>query len=601
MTHSSDDRAEKGKFLSNIFSLKSWKEIPRRDKTYGSFLALIVGIVVAYGAITFRDLIYIIQDMMLGSTHEDILNHTANLPWWKILLSTVSGGIAISLIYRFLMNGKTAQSISEVIEANALSHGSIPARQGIISAVTAAVALGSGSAAGREGPVVHLGATLSSWIARRLHLSQSMSRTILGCGVAAAISASFNAPLAGVFFALEVILGHYALHAFAPIVISSVTAAIISHIHMGDFPAFIIPDYHISTFWQFPSFLLLGIICAFAAITLIKSIFLAEDVANKLPIEEWMRPPIGALAVGILAIFSPFILGYGYGATDATLKEMIPLGILFYLIILKIAATALSLAFRYGTGIFSPSLFLGAIVGGAFGFIATALAAQVSEIPISYGLYAIVGMGAVSSAVLGAPISTILIIFEMTGDYQITLALMAAVVVSNLMTRHFLGSTSFFHMQLARRGLDLEGGRARHLMKNTKVASLMDNTYVTLDSEASVEEVRDLLLDQQNNTVFVTDPQEALVGRISFSDLRRIYRPVDDGESPPTQARHIMRPLSLCLSAEDTLETAFEYFDNSGEDNLPVIRDQDRRTIIGIIHSTQVLRAYNAALIEEKE
>lgn len=601
MTHSSDDRAEKGKILSNIFSLKSWKEIPRRDKTYGSFLALIVGIVVAYGAITFRDLIYIIQDMMLGSTHEDILNHAANLPWWKILLSTVSGGIAISLIYRFLMNGKTAQSIAEVIEANALSHGSIPARQGIISAVTAAVALGSGSAAGREGPVVHLGATLSSWIARKLHLSQSMSRTILGCGVAAAISASFNAPLAGVFFALEVILGHYALHAFAPIVISSVTAAIISHIHVGDFPAFIIPDYHISTLWQFPSFLLLGIICAFAAITLIKSIFLAEDMADKLPIEEWMRPPIGALAVGILAIFSPFILGYGYGATDATLKEMIPLGILIYLIILKIAATALSLAFRYGTGIFSPSLFLGAIVGGAFGFIATALAAQVSEIPISYGLYAIVGMGAVSSAVLGAPISTILIIFEMTGDYQITLALMAAVVISNLMTRHFLGATSFFHMQLARRGLDLEGGRARHLMKNTKVASLMDNTYVTIDSEAPVEEVRDLLLGQQNNTVFVTGQQEALVGRISFSDLRRIYRPADDGESPPTQARHIMRPLSLCISAEDTLETAFKYFDSSGEDNLPVIRDQDRQTIIGIIHSTQVLRAYNAALIEEKE
>jgi len=599
-THHKKEEESGSAFPTHLFSLKSWQEIPRRDKIYGSLLAVLVGIMVAYAAIAFREMIYAVQDIFLGTTHENILHHAASLVWWKILLSTLSGGIIIALIYRFMMKGKTAQSIAEVMEAGALSHGSIPARQGLFSAITAAVALGSGASAGREGPVVHLGATLSSWIARRLHLSQSMGRTILGCGVAAAVSASFNAPLAGVFFALEVILGHYTLHAFAPIVIASVTATIISRIHVGDFPAFIIPDYNIATFWEFPAFLLLGMTSALAAIILIKSIFLAENIAHKLPIQEWMRPPIGALGVGILAIFSPFVLGYGYGATDAALKEMLPLSILLNLIVLKIAATSLSLAFRYGTGIFSPSLFLGAIVGGSFGIIATSIATHFTDLPINYGLYAIVGMGAVSSAVLGAPISTILIIFEMTGDYQITLALMVAVVISNLITHHFLGATSFFHMQLTRRGLDLEGGRARHLMKNTRVGSLMDHNYAILSGDTAVEEIRDLLLDQQQKTIFVVDEEEALIGRINFPDLRHIYLPEDD-EHIPSKARHIMRPQKNSLTARDSLATAFEYFDHSGEDNIPVLDNGKMPKIIGILHASRILQAYNAALIEEKE
>lgn len=602
-----------------IFSGIPWpfslSYLRRRDKILGSILAILAGITVAYAAIGFRYLITITQGLILGSAKENILTHVESLLWWQILLSTISGGLAVSFIYRFLMKSQRGYSIADVMEANAIRHTRIPARAGLLSALASAIALGAGSSAGREGPVVHLGATVSSWISQKLHLPPAMSRTILGCGVAAAISASFNAPIAGVFFALEVILGHYALGTFAPIVIASVTAAIISRIHLGDFPAFIIPDYYITTFWEFPAFILLGMVSALAAIILIKSLFFTEDIAARLPLPEWARPPLGGLAIGLLALISPYILGHGYGTTDGALKEAFSLEILLLLIILKIAATSIALGFRFGTGIFSPSLFLGAMVGGAFGFIASSAAGSFGDFTFSYGLYAIVGMGAVASAVLGAPISTILIIFELTGDYQITMALMISVVIANLIAHHFLQATSFFHMQLKRDGLDLEGGRARHVMRSTHVGSLMKDDAATVSPETTMAQIQDMLLHQNHDHIFVVDKSGKIIGSLTISELRRAKAAQEDEQNDQSRDAHIAvagdfcRPVPTLLRPSDTLENAFRKFDMSGEDVLPVVsydssnssRNNTPAKIIGTLYQKHVLLAYNKALLDEKE
>ncbi len=581
--------------FTKLFPLES---LLQKKKLLSSSLAMIVGVGVAYAAIGFRYLTNSIQKEMLGSGQENILTHVAGLTAGQIMLSTITGGLIISFIYRFLMKSDRASSIADVMAANAVDHTIIPTRNGLLSALTSAIALGTGSSAGREGPVVHLGATLSSWVSQRLHLPPSMSRTILGCGVAAAISASFNAPIAGVFFALEVILGHYALTAFAPIVIASVAAAIVSRIHIGDYPAFIIPDYHITTFWEFPAFMLLGIISAVAAITFIKSMFFTEDIAAKIPLPEWTRPALGGLAIGLLALISPYILGHGYGTTDGALKEIFTLRTLLLLIVLKIAASSIALAFRFGTGIFSPSLFLGAMVGGAFGFMASAIAATMGDTSFSYGLYAIVGMGAVSSAVLGAPISTILIIFELTGDYQITIALMVSVVISNLLTHHYLKSISVFHMQLKRDGLDLEGGRARHVMRSTSVRSLMTDNYATASTEATLEQLRHMLLSQSHDHIYILNESCRIVGLITVTDLQRTLL---DPENALLTASEFCRATPHILTASDCLEDAFKKFDVSGEDVLPVVTDDAHAEIIGILYQKHVLLAYNKALLEEKE
>lgn len=592
--------------VRKFFSLFQLQKLKQRDKILSSILAVFTGVAVACAAIGFRQLIYIVQVRLLGSDEENIFDFVTGLTGSRIVFSTVTGGLVISFIYRFLMKSNRAYSIADVMAANAIHHTAIPAKKGLLSAVTSAIALGAGSAAGREGPIVHLGATLSSWISRKLHLPPAMSRTILGCGVAAAISSSFNAPIAGVFFALEVILGHYALNTFAPIVIASVSATIVSRIYLGDYPAFIIPDYHITTFWEFPAFILLGLISAMAAIIFIKTIFFTEKITRKIPIPEWALPPIGGLAIGLLALISPYILGHGYGTTDGALKELFSFKLLLLLIILKIAASSISLAFRFGTGIFSPSLFLGAMVGGAFGFIASSMANIYGDTTFSYGLYAIVGMGAVASAVLGAPISTILIIFELTGDYQITIALMVSVVISTLVTQHFLKATSVFHMQLKQDGLDLEGGRARHVMRSTFVRTLMINSYTTASSEVTVEQIHDTLLSGQHDHIFILDEGCRIVGTITVTELRTAYAKEkedekDAGAISSSPAVDFARPVPIVLTPSDNLEDAFQKFDMSGEETLPVVTDDAQAEIIGILHLKYVLQAYNKALLEEKE
>ncbi len=581
-------------FIQNQIRLRNYINV--HDKTVGILLAVFVGAIVALAAIAFRYLIHFTQAIALGEFEENIFEFVDTLEWWQILGSTVSGGLIITLIYFFFMGDKKAGAIAEVMQANSYNNTKMPLKDGIFSAVTAAVALGTGSGAGREGPVVHLGATLSSWVSSRLHLSQKMCRMLFGCGIAAAISASFNAPIAGVFFALEVVLGHYALHAFAPIVISSVTAAIISRIHFGDYPAFIIPDYEIVSFLEFPAFLMLGMVSALVAIIMIRSIFYTEGIANKLPIPGWARPPIGGLAVGLIAIFCPYILGAGYGTTDAALKSIIAIDLLVILIIAKIAATSICLAFRYGSGIFSPAILLGAVVGSTFGWVATQ---AFPELASSNGLYAIVGMGAVSSAILGAPISTILIIFELTGDYQITLALMAAVVVANLVTTHFLKSSSFFHLQLKRIGRDMEGSRAKQQSRQIQVRKMMKQDFAVVGEETDLERVRELIINQRYNNLFVLDDNFLIKGIITLGELREAFQ--KDVAAEELNAGLICRKQTFHLSPSDTLEQANYLFKQTGEDRIAVLSDDDEAKIVGVLSHHILLRTYNKILIEAED
>lgn len=563
------------------------------DKVTSILLAIFVGALVAYAAIGFRYLIHIAQLYSLGTFDENIYEFVTTLEWWQIMTSTVSGGIIISLIYFFFMSEKKAGAIAEVMDAYTNKNTKMNTKDGVFSAIAAAVALGTGSGAGREGPVVHLGATLSSWVSTKIYLSNKMSRTVFGCGVAAAISASFNAPIAGVFFALEVIMGSYRLHAFAPIVISSVTAAIISRIQFGDFPAFIIPDYQIASFLEFPAFLMLGAVSALVAIIMIKSIFFTDDIAAKLPIPHWARPPIGGFGIGLIAIFCPYILGAGYGTTDAALKSIISIDLLLILIVAKIVATAICLAFRYGTGIFSPSILLGAVVGSTFGYFASI---AFPDLVSSNGLYAIVGMGAVASAILGAPISTILIIFELTGDYQITVALMVAVVTANLITNHYLKASSFFHLQLKRAGKDMEGSRAQNLSRQIAVRKIMSNDYATVGTETDLDRIKELILDDEKNNLFVLDEDFNIEGIITLTELR-------DGlhkrkATDVINAKRICRKQVFHLSPDDTLEHAIYLFNQTGEERIAVVADDDPTNILGVVSQRNLLRTYNKVLIE---
>ncbi len=432
-------------------------------------IAVVAGTCSAYLALLFRLMIGWFQLPWLGTASEQVFEAANRLPWYILLAAPTLGGLIAGGLLVTILPGKRACGVADVIEAQAVKNSKISLREGLANGLLAALSLGSGASAGREGPVVHLGAALASFVERHFSLPKSARRIILGCGVAAAVSASFNVPLAGVLFAHEVILGHYALRAFVPIAISSSLGAVIVRTHLGNFPAFVIPEYQIASNWEFPAFALLGLLCAFVAISFQFLLMGIDRLARSYDLPLILRPVVGGFLVGCIAIFYPQILGVGYDATDAALKQQFSLSLLLELLLLKALATAITLASRFGGGVFSPSLYLGAMAGGAFGLVAAMFFPLWAS---ATGLYAITGMGAVAASILGAPISTVLIAFELTGDYNVTIALLLAVSISTSIHRAFLGQ-SFFHWQLNTRGLFLKDGPHRYILHTLLVSQFM--------------------------------------------------------------------------------------------------------------------------------
>ena len=343
-----------------------------------SVLAMGIGAVTGGGVIVFRETINVMQTTFFGGSEGSLFEQAALLPWWQIILVPTLGGAVIGIASKYLMPDGRPQGVADVIEASALRGGQMSGLVALKAALINAASIGFGASVGREGPAVHFGAALGSWLAKALGQTRSVSRTLLGCGAAAAVAASFNAPIAGALFASEVVIGHYALSAFAPIVIASVTATAVSRYYFGDYPAFLIPEHTIQSLWEYPAFIGLGIVAGFTAMAFMKGIMAANSLSQKVPAPNWLKPAMGGLMVGIIAVWFPHVLGVGYGTTESAVMVAFPLGMLLAILLAKIAATALSIGFGFGGGVFSPSLVIGAMLGGAYGTIFTQLFPAIS-------------------------------------------------------------------------------------------------------------------------------------------------------------------------------------------------------------------------------
>jgi len=439
------------------------------------FIALLLGSAAGLVTIGFRSAISLLQKTLYGVDDPNNLHSFAEtLPWYWIVAIPTIGGLVVGLILKRFTDDGRVRSVADVIEGAALHNGRVNRKAGLASGLASLITLSSGGSTGREGPVVHLSATISSWVSEKLQADGITGRDLLGCAVAAAVAASFNAPIAGALFALEVILRHFAVHAFAPIAIASVAGAVISRITFGDVTEFMLPADNILVFYvELPAFVLLGVVCGLVAVLMMRAVFWADDIGNhiqgELKLPRWLRPAVAGLALGLIATAFPHIIGVGYETTSSALTGTLGLREVVIFAIIKAIAVAITIAGRMGGGIFSPSMMMGALTGLGFGIVATSIFPTISG---SETLYALAGMGAVAAAVLGAPISTSLIVFELTGDWQTGLAVLVAVSISTALASRLV-DRSFFLTQLERVNIHVAAGPQAYLLTLYKAGVVM--------------------------------------------------------------------------------------------------------------------------------
>lgn len=513
------------------------------------FIALAIGIAAGFAALGFRKGIGALQIRLYGTDDMRLASVAEVLPWWWVLAIPIAGGLVVGLILdRFTPDGRV-RAVADVIEGAALHEGRVEMRAGLASAAASLITLGSGGSSGREGPVVHLAAVIATWVSVRINASGITGRDLLGCAVAGAVSASFNAPIAGAIFALEVVLRHFAIHAFAPIAIAAVAGTVINRLEFGGVTEFILPQKGGLGFYaELPAFLLLGLVSGLVAAALMRAVIFAEDLGDHVQratgIPRWLRPALAGAVLGALAIPFPHIIGVGYETTSAALTGQIGLASAITYAVVKVVAVAVTMGGRMGGGMFSPAMVVGSLTGLAFGLIATGFLPEVSG---AGTVYALAGMGAVAAAVLGAPISTTLIVFEMTGDWAIGLGVMTAVSLSTALASRLV-DRSFFLTQLEQRGVHLAPGPQAWLGATIRLATIM--------------------------------------------------RPIDHPRRAPEAACRELMAQGVVLSEGQKLETALRLFERTGADFIPLTRTGAAGELAGAVFQTDALGAYARALAD---
>ena len=552
--------------------------------------ALIIGVLGGLGACGFRWLIHAIENVAWGSWESDVANLKEQPIYWLILVPALGGMIVGPLVYFFAREAK-GHGVPEVMEAVALRSGVIRPRLVIVKSLASAISIGSGGSVGREGPIVQIGSAIGSTIGQLLKVSGGRLRTLVGCGAAAGIAATFNAPVAGAIFAVEVILADFAVGSFSPIVISSVIATVVARGMLGDDLAFSVPSYGMESAFELPIYFLLGIVAALAATLFVRMLYRFEDAADRLPGPPWIWTPIGGALVGVIAIGFPQIFGVGYDAIEGALRGETVLTMLVALTLIKILATSITIASGFSGGVFAPSLFIGATCGGAIGVVANRL---FPEIALHPGAYALVGMGAVVAGTTRAPITAILIIFELTGDYALILPLMASCIIATLLCEK-LGKESIYTMKLSRRGVDLKAGRELNVLRSLRVEHEMTPAAEIVKPNRTFGELLVRITESASAYTYVVDEDRRLAGVISLSEISS-HIPDAPVLENILVAGDIARDDVPSVAVTQNLDEVMRMFDGRSREELPVV-DGDGR-FAGVIGRQHVIEAYNRELLK---
>lgn len=508
---------------------------------------------------------------------------------WTVMFLPMLGGLIVGLLVHLFVGAERHHGVAGIMESVAIGGGRLRYRRMPIKALAAAISIGSGASVGPEDPSVQIGSNLGSMLGQWLHLSDERVRSLVAAGAAAGVSSAFNAPIAGIFFALEIILGEMSVTMLGVVVLSSVVAATFTQAVSGTQPAFSVPGYTFDSVWELPLYALLGIFAGVVAVLYVRLLYLMHDYFHHIRLPRWIKPMVAGTAVGVVGIFLPQIFGIGYATIGAILNgASYSIGFLLLLMVAKMVLTAVSIGGGFQGGVFAPSLFLGATLGAAFGMIMDMLFPTLQITPAAF---AMVGMAAVLVGAIHAPLTAILLLFEMTNDYRIILPLMLSVTFSLLLSQ-WLERDSVYTLGLARQGLRIRHGQDVDVLEGITVAEVMQLNPPTILETLSVKDAASLFMQAHTHGIAVVDAAGALVGLVTLQDIDRAQ--TEEQGSWPV-GRICTREL-LTAHPDESLNEALQRMSVRDIGRLPVVSRQNKQELLGMLRRSNVIRAYDLAI-----
>lgn len=557
-----------------------------------SLTAVIVGAGTALGAVVFIRMLEGVAQI------ESVVRGQIGSALGLLLVMAVAGLLVGTIVDRFAREAK-GHGVPEVMEAMLLRGGRIRPKVAVAKVVASSLTIGSGGSGGREGPIVQVGSALGSSLGQLLRFSNERVRTLVACGAAAGIAAAFNAPIAASIFALEVILGRFTARYFGAVVISAVTSSIVARVFLGDKPAFEVPAYPLNHASELLLYLLLGILAAILGVVLIRSLYWAEDVFENWRVPTPLKTSLGLVLTGLtgLLLAGEPVLGPGLHLIGEAIGSdfQFTIGLMAAMLALKLLATLFTLGSGNSGGVFAPSLFMGALLGGIVGQVGNGLWPSVVVHP---GAYALVGMAAAFAGAARAPMSAILIVFEMSGDYRLILPLMLATVVATLVSE-LLFKESIYTLKLKLKGISLRHGRVEDVMHSVQVGEVLSQGETILAS-ATLQEAEEFFRRARNRSVAMLDEKANLHGVLSLADVERAQDANIPGEAQISTIGTARADLQVAF-ADETVGEALVRMNARGLGLLPVVERANPSRLIGQVRRDDILRAYDLGLARRGE
>ena len=580
--------------LGNLKDLGSlqWKPGVRLSERFSLvYLGVLVGILAGLGNAAFRTCMEFYRYLFFSKYAGYLGVYSGGWKRALIFLLPVTGALVVGLaVWRFADSIK-GYGMPRLLLSVARKGGYIKARVIPLNITIPTLVIGSGGSAGREGPIAALGGALGSVVGQVLHATPQRMRVLVASGAGAAIAAAFDAPIAGMMFALEIVLlGNFDIEHFPPVVISAGTATVVTEAIYGREVTFRLPPFQLKNLWiEIPSYVVLGLVVSILAVLFIRLFHgISEYFEDRVHLHIYLKVLFGAALVGAMGVFLPQVMGNGYNYVEQVLQGQLPWVLVTILVFAKMVATSFTIGSGSPGGLFSPALYIGCMIGASFGGIVHLLFPTLSAHP---GAYASVGMGAFLGAACHAPLTGIFLLFEMTRNYQIMLPAIFATMTGSLVAERLL-PYSLDTYGLARKGIFLHHGREREVLETLKVKDALTKDFDAVWEGTSLRGLRVYFGRFSRHTdLFVVDNEGRLVGVIPFSILREaLFREdLDDLLVARDLAITDVEP----LKEDDSLLEAMKRFGHRGVDHLPVVDREGSRILTGMVTRRGVIEAYN--------